>query len=57
MSGSAVSVLAPGSDGRLRLDEDEVRRIFCRTDTRDLPVSIISVAGAMRTGKSFLLGK
>ena len=56
MSGSAVTILSP-TGGRLLLEEQKIREIFCSPDTKDLPASIVSVAGAMRTGKSFILGK
>ena len=31
------------------------RDVFCNPQVADLPACVLSVAGAMRTGKSFLL--
>ncbi|CAK8698143.1 unnamed protein product [Clavelina lepadiformis] len=47
-------ILKPVSDG-FELNEEALFHVFCHPDVIDNPVMIISVAGAMREGKSFLL--
>ncbi|CAH0695497.1 unnamed protein product [Spodoptera exigua] len=40
---------------RYELDEEALRRVLLREDVRGLPVVVVSVAGAYRGGKSFIL--
>eukprot|EP00088_Acartia_fossae_P026749 TRINITY_DN27537_c0_g1_i5.p1 TRINITY_DN27537_c0_g1~~TRINITY_DN27537_c0_g1_i5.p1 ORF type:complete len:614 (+),score=188.30 TRINITY_DN27537_c0_g1_i5:33-1844(+) len=40
---------------RYELDVEAMREIFDRDDVRDRPICVLTVAGAMRQGKSFLL--
>ncbi|XP_035446732.2 atlastin [Spodoptera frugiperda] len=40
---------------RYELDEGALRRVLLREDVRGLPVVVVSVAGAYRGGKSFIL--
>ena len=42
-------------DADLNLDEEALAKIFMHENVRTVPVSIVSVAGPFRTGKSFLL--
>lgn len=40
----------------IELDEVALKRILLDDRVKDKPVAVVSVAGAFRTGKSFLLG-
>ncbi|CAH1639941.1 unnamed protein product [Spodoptera littoralis] len=54
--GKGVQVVRPGEGAqRYELDEEALRRVLLRQDVRGLPVVVVSVAGAFRGGKSFLL--
>lgn len=48
-------VLAREDDHNFELDEDALERILLQEHVRDLHVVVVSVAGAFRKGKSFLL--
>ncbi|XP_026332846.1 atlastin [Hyposmocoma kahamanoa] len=50
-----VQVVTPGPEHTFTLDEDALSELLLREDIRDRPVVVISVAGAFRKGKSFLL--
>ncbi|CAH0695498.1 unnamed protein product [Spodoptera exigua] len=54
--GVTVQVVKLGKgEGRYELDEEALRRVLLREDVRGLPVVVVSVAGAYRGGKSFIL--
>merc|ERR1719357_817206 len=55
--GGALKVLGKeNEDGAaFELDLTSLRDVFCNPQVADLPACVLSVAGAMRTGKSFLL--
>ncbi|KAH9628403.1 hypothetical protein HF086_015933 [Spodoptera exigua] len=54
--GAAVQVVKLGEgERRYELDEEALRRVLLREDVRGLPVVVVSVAGAYRGGKSFIL--
>ncbi|KAH7940184.1 hypothetical protein HPB52_022099 [Rhipicephalus sanguineus] len=44
------------SDECIELDESALKRLLLDERVKDKPVAVVSVAGAFRTGKSFLLG-
>ncbi|XP_043232542.1 uncharacterized protein LOC122386895 [Amphibalanus amphitrite] len=46
-----------GQERKLRLKEEVLRAFLESDDVSDKPVAVISVAGAFRTGKSFLLNE
>lgn len=51
-----VQVVKLGSgENRYQLDEEALKQVLLRPDVRDRPVVVVSVAGAYRGGKSFLL--
>ncbi|XP_022821572.1 atlastin-2-like [Spodoptera litura] len=52
--GVQVVKLGEGAQ-RYELDEEALRRVLLRQDVRGLPVVVVSVAGAYRGGKSFIL--
>lgn len=51
-----MQILRRKYDGTLELDEAALADILLAPRVRDKPVAIVSVAGAFRMGKSFLLG-
>ncbi|CAK1547516.1 unnamed protein product [Leptosia nina] len=54
-SGRGVRLLNPEEDHTFSLDEDSMNQIFGRDDVKDRYVVVLSVAGAFRKGKSFIL--
>ncbi|KAG7297694.1 hypothetical protein JYU34_018412 [Plutella xylostella] len=54
-AGRGVSVVLPGPEHSFTLAEEALAELLLRDDVRDRPVVVISVAGAFRKGKSFLL--
>ena len=40
---------------KLKLNEENLKRVMLHPQVKDKPVVIVSVAGEFRTGKSFLL--
>lgn len=55
MSGHAIPIVVTTEDHAFKLDEPAISKILLRNDIRDRNVVVISVAGAFRKGKSFLL--
>lgn len=54
-SGRPVQILRTKDDHSFELDEDALGRILLADHVKDKPVVVVSVAGAFRKGKSFLL--
>ncbi|XP_077529842.1 uncharacterized protein LOC144142311 isoform X2 [Haemaphysalis longicornis] len=54
-NGRAVPIVYPNDDGGFELDEGALRRILLGKDVANKPVVVVSIAGAFRKGKSFLL--
>ncbi|XP_026743061.1 atlastin-like isoform X2 [Trichoplusia ni] len=50
-----VQVVNTGPDHTFSLDEDVLKELLLQDDIKDRPVVVLSVAGAFRKGKSFLL--
>jgi atlastin len=48
-------VLAHEDDHKFELDTEALEKLLLQEDVRDLNVVVVSVAGAFRKGKSFLL--
>ncbi|GFS22103.1 atlastin-3 [Elysia marginata] len=55
LKGHPVQVVVTTDDHQFELDEDALAQILLRPDIRDKKISIVSVAGSFRKGKSFLL--
>ncbi|CAH1125712.1 unnamed protein product [Ceutorhynchus assimilis] len=51
----AVPIIVAGPDHSFQLDEDALKKVLLRDEIKDRYVVVISVAGAFRHGKSFLL--
>ncbi|XP_032521043.2 atlastin-like [Danaus plexippus] len=54
-SGRGIQVVTPGPEHTFTLDEEALETILLRDDIKDRSVVVVSVAGAFRKGKSFLL--
>lgn len=52
---SAVQIVLANDDHSFSLDEDALNKILLRDEIKDRYVVVVSVAGAFRKGKSFLL--
>lgn len=53
--GRPVQVVLAHPDHTFELDEDALSEILLQDDVKDRSVVVVSVAGAFRKGKSFLL--
>lgn len=53
--GQPVQVVLAHPDHTFELDEDALSKILLHDDVKDRSVVVVSVAGAFRKGKSFLL--
>ncbi|KAK2709228.1 hypothetical protein QYM36_013030, partial [Artemia franciscana] len=53
--GHAVQIVRVNEDHTFSLDEEALAEVLNQEYCRDKPLAIISVAGAFRKGKSFLL--
>lgn len=51
----AIQIVLSDEEHNFELDEVALEKVLLRDDIRDLPVAVVSVAGAFRKGKSFLL--
>ena len=50
-----IEIIIPQEDHKFKLNVEALEDILCDDDVRDKPVVVLSVAGAFRKGKSFLL--
>jgi atlastin len=55
MGGRPVQIIVSRDDHSFELDEDALAAILLQDHVRDKNVVVVSVAGAFRKGKSFLL--
>lgn len=51
----AVQIIRPTNNHSFELQLEEINRIFQADDIKDRDIVVISIVGAKRTGKSFLL--
>jgi len=54
-TGEAIQIVLADDDHNFELDEKALAKVLLRDDIKDLPVAVVSVAGAFRKGKSFML--
>ena len=54
-NGKPIPIVIVNEDHSFSLDHDAISSVLLQTEIADLPVVVISVAGAFRKGKSFLL--
>ncbi|GFN99090.1 Atlastin-3, partial [Plakobranchus ocellatus] len=55
LKGYPVQIVLATDNHQFELDEDALSQILLRSDVRNKKVSLVSVAGSFRKGKSFLL--
>ncbi|GFX08745.1 atlastin-2 [Trichonephila clavipes] len=55
MKGHAVQIITPSDDHLFELEEEVLESILLAENVRDKKVVVVSVSGAFRKGKSFLL--
>lgn len=55
MNASALQIVKTGEDHTFVLDEDALTDVLLQNDIKDRFVVVVSVAGAFRKGKSFIL--
>lgn len=55
MEGHPVQIITTGGNHEFDLDEEKLREILLNPKIQDKKVAVISVAGAFRKGKSFIL--
>lgn len=55
MIGEAKQIVFFDERKKIKLNKKELENILNQKDVKDLPIVILSVIGAYRTGKSFLL--
>lgn len=51
----AVPIVVANNDHSFQLDEEALKKVLMRDELKDRFVVVVSVAGAFRHGKSFLL--
>ncbi|XP_045453223.1 atlastin-like [Melitaea cinxia] len=54
-TGRGIQVLIPSADHTFKLNVQALEKLLLSDEVKDLPAVVISVAGAFRKGKSFLL--
>lgn len=55
LKGEPIQIVIACENHTFELDEEALEKILLRKDVQDKKVAIVSVAGAFRKGKSFLL--
>ncbi|XP_076441989.1 atlastin-2-like isoform X2 [Babylonia areolata] len=55
LKGEPIQIVVATDDHAFELDEERLEEILLRPDVRNKKVAVVSVAGAFRKGKSFLL--
>jgi len=55
MMGEPIQIISFDETKKLKLNKEKLERVLNQDHIKKLPIVIISVVGAYRTGKSFLL--
>ena len=55
MEGRPIQIVLAKEDHTFELDEEALASIVCQDHVKDKHIAVVSVAGAFRKGKSFLL--
>lgn len=55
MEGKPIQIVLAKEDHTFELDEEALASIVCQDHVKDKHIAVVSVAGAFRKGKSFLL--
>ena len=55
MEGKPIQIVVAKEDHTFQLDEEALASIVCQDHVKDKQIAVVSVAGAFRKGKSFLL--
>lgn len=53
--GHAIQIVLADEEHNFELDEDALAKVLLQEDIKNLPVAVVSIAGAFRKGKSFML--
>jgi atlastin len=54
-TGHAIPIVLADGEHSFELDEVALSKVLLQEDIKDLPVAVVSIAGAFRKGKSFML--
>lgn len=53
--GEAIQIFNSTDEHTFELNEEALEKVLLQDDIKDLPVAVVSIAGAFRKGKSFML--
>ncbi|CAL8111521.1 unnamed protein product [Orchesella dallaii] len=53
--GEAIQIVNSNGEHSFELDEEALAKVLLQDEIKDLPVAVVSIAGAFRKGKSFML--
>lgn len=53
--GEAIQIVNSNDEHSFELNEDALEKVLLQEEIKDLPVAVVSIAGAFRKGKSFML--
>lgn len=53
--GEAIQIVNSNDEHSFELNEEALEKVLLQDDIKDLPVAVVSIAGAFRKGKSFML--
>lgn len=51
----AIQIFKSTDDHKFELNEEALEKVLLQNDIKELPVAVVSIAGAFRKGKSFML--
>lgn len=53
--GEPVQIVNSNDEHSFELNEEALAKVLLQDEIKDLPVAVVSIAGAFRKGKSFML--